>query len=177
MSEQEQPVVDPVDRRRYKRLERSYEIDFSIVRLPEDVLGLEGQKGVTRDVSQGGLCLDTTAVDYTIFKYLHDQNVFLDLRIQVPGESAPIKIIGKAAWFQELTDGRHRIGISFRSLNKKDARRLLMLPSARRGSTPGLAVVIGLGALLVLLWMWTARAENQAISPRCELSHSVEALR
>lgn len=166
MNEPQSAVVDPVDRRKYTRLAKRYDVEFSIVRLPEDALGLDGQKGHTMDVSRGGLCLETLEVDYTIFKYLHEHNVFLNILVMVPGEARPIKLVGKAAWFQEISEGHYRIGIAFRSISRTALKQLLALPTVGGWkkvctviivdfllSTFGL-IIAGILGLLLILRIW-----------------------
>lgn len=117
MTEKATPIIDPIDRRIYKRLPTCYRVDFQIVRLHGDLPGIDWQAGACEDLSRGGLCLYTKALDYHVFKYLKNNNIYLDLRIFVPLIPAPIKAVGELSWFKEER-GTYLVGLQWKSITR-----------------------------------------------------------
>ena len=152
-----EPLVDPENRRKYVRLESCYPVEFSIVRLQGDLPGISCEKGFTQNVSEGGLCLETASLEYHVFKYLIDNHIYLELKIQAPLPLAPIKAIGEARWFRETTPGHYMIGINFRSI-PKDYLGLLIGQTRWINCLMRVAVVLAAGIVLGLIGFGIFRA-------------------
>lgn len=135
--------TDPKDRRRYDRLPSFCEVDYTIIRLREDLLGMGWNKGVTRNVSQGGLYIETDGLDYNTYKYLSDNNVYLDLRLHVPWVPHDIKAVAEVAWFLEPSPGHYEIGLEFRSIADSNLKLLL------RHTKDSISFIFALKALAV----------------------------
>ena len=116
------------DRRKYKRLKMVLPVEFTIVRPHGDLLGINWEQGTTVDVSQGGLCLKTKVLNESSIRFLHREDIHLELKIFLPKEKNPIRIIGRVAWFK--TEKRNKvlkyvIGIEFRSIISSDLKKIL----------------------------------------------------
>lgn len=123
MPNNQEQIIDPENRRKYIRLGTRYAVDFSIVRLQGDMPGVSHEKGFTQDISEGGLCLETDALTYQVFKYLVDNNIYLEMKIQTP--VSLIKAVGEARWFRETHPGHYMIGVHFRSIPRKNLNSLM----------------------------------------------------
>ena len=116
------------DQRQYVRLKSVCPIEFTIVRLQSDLLGMDWQKGHTSNVSRGGLCLETEELRDTVIKYLKQQNLYLELRIHVPLAHAPIRAVAEVAWYRKIGEEMSHayiIGLKFRSVVEKDLNRII----------------------------------------------------
>jgi len=111
-------IVDPVDRRQYLRMKTSVPVEFTIVRLQGDLPGFDWEKGHTCNVSRSGLCLESTRLRESTIIYLSRENIYLELKIYLPGILEPIKAVGEVAWHQEKKGepGQFIIGLKYRSI-------------------------------------------------------------
>ena len=142
------------DHRQYVRLKSVCPVEFTIVRLQSDILGMDWQKGYTRNVSRGGLCLETEELRDTVIKYLKQQNLYLELRLHVPLTHAPIRAVAEVAWYRKVgeeTANAYIIGLKFRSIVEKDLSRILGQARWLKFLIPAAVIVsvILSGALLI----------------------------
>ncbi|MBU4311391.1 MAG: PilZ domain-containing protein [Candidatus Omnitrophica bacterium] len=77
------------ERRRYVRFDDEVKIRYNLVRNSRNSL-----LSKTSNISKKGLCLIT----YEKFK----KKTYLDLELDVPGFSKPVKLVGQVAWLKEL---------------------------------------------------------------------------
>ncbi len=118
------------DKRQFIRLKVLLPVDFSIVRLQGDLPGLDWQKGVTRDISRGGLGLKTEEVSESTIKYLNKQNILLEVRISAAEKGRMIRIVGEVAWYEPIEKPNKRsylIGLKYHSIKNEDLSYLLSL--------------------------------------------------
>ena len=125
MSEKED--LGSKENRQYVRLPEPLPVEFTIVRLQGDLPGLDWARGVTRNVSRGGLCLETKELSEAMIKYLAHENIYLDLRMSLPFQSPSIKAVGDIVWYrQDAGDPKiFLIGVKFRSIIAKDLNQIL----------------------------------------------------
>lgn len=115
------------DKRKYVRLKSTFSIQFTIVHLQGDLPGLGWKEGQTRDVSKGGLGLETSELDESTIRFLNKEDIYLDLRIKVPLSSEPVKAVCDIAWFEPMKDNpsQYFIGMKFRSITSENLKRIL----------------------------------------------------
>ena len=119
---------DTLELRKYIRLRSSFPVDFSIVRLQGDLPGLDWQQATTENVSQEGICIESTNLMEPTIKYFRDQNIFLELRLKIPPDKPYIKAVCDVLWYHmEGTDDNPKfvIGLKFRSIQQKELERIL----------------------------------------------------
>ncbi|VAW12822.1 hypothetical protein MNBD_BACTEROID05-277 [hydrothermal vent metagenome] len=119
MSEEKYQILEEEDQRKYKRLSSSFPVEFTIVRLQGNLPGINWEKGCTRNVSKTGLCLETSQLSEATMNFLSNENIFLDLRIQVPLSPKAVKAVGEVVWFRKKKDEgqeHYYVGLHFRSI-------------------------------------------------------------
>jgi len=145
-------VIDPQDRRKYVRLPSYCEIDYTLISLHGDVLGMDWQRGTTRNVCEGGLYIETKNFDYRTYKYLLDNKVYLDLRLHVPWVGGPIKAVAEVAWFRESDKNGYEIGLEFKSITKENIQLILRHTKRTLSLTLILKVFAVLACVSILAW-------------------------
>jgi len=113
------------DNREYLRLESAFPIEFTIVRLQGDLPGINWLNGCTRNVSKGGICLETDKLDEHTSKFISDENVFLELKLFVPPTQPPMKAVTEILWHKKMSDNKMMLGLKFRTVAKTDINRLM----------------------------------------------------
>ena len=109
------------NKRKYVRLETFFPVQFTIVRLPEGLLGIDWQSGATRNVSEEGLCLETKDLSEPVIKHIIKESIQLELKILM---DPPIRAVSDIVWHQQEGDV-FVIGLKFRTIKKEDIRRLV----------------------------------------------------
>jgi hypothetical protein len=91
---------DPgAERRQFPRIDVTTSVKFLML-LPTV------EEGITKDISQGGMCLMT--------KKRMNSGDLLQLKFDLPGDQPEhIEVVGKACWVREKGDGFYLIGIKF----------------------------------------------------------------
>ena len=141
-----------MDKRQYVRLNSCFAIDFTIVRLQGDLLGIGWAKGCTQNVSKSGLCLETSVLSESMIKYLDKEDIYLELHIQVPFKKEPMKAIAEVVWYElahEDDPSRYIIGMKFHSVMADELTKLIGM--AERGDA--VRKVVTFLAVAVLLFI------------------------
>ena len=115
------------DRRKYVRLKTFLPVEFTIVRLQGDLPGINWLKGETRDVSRGGLCLETIALEESTILFLNKEKIYLECRVHMPKGQPDVKIVGEVAWYSKVGEKQtdYTIGLKFRSIIPSDLEKIL----------------------------------------------------
>lgn len=146
------PLTNPEDQRKYVRLKTVVAVDFTIVRLQEDLLGIDWEKGSVSNISRGGLCLETDSLNESIIKFLKKENVLLDLRLHVPFLPKSIKAVADVAWYKENSkhsSKKYVIGLEFQSIAPENLKILLAHANIFKPSVQ----IILVSVLLVVLFL------------------------
>lgn len=117
-----------IDNRKYARLRSNFPIEFAIVRLQGDLPGLDWQQGMTVNVGQEGMCIQTPNLTESTIKYFRDQNILLDVRMKVPPQTAHVRMVCDVVWYKkEGEDHNPKIttGLRFRSIRKHELDRIM----------------------------------------------------
>ena len=115
------------EKRRYIRIKGSFPVEFTIVRLQDDLLDLPWSKGHTCNVSQSGIGLETKILSESVIRYLSKRNLYLELKIHVPTKEVPMKAIVEVMWYKPIEDNDKcfLIGLDFRSVIEEDLNLLI----------------------------------------------------
>ncbi len=128
MNHENQNTQGP-EKRRYIRIKKCFPVEFTIVRLQDDLLDLPWSKGVTCNVSQSGIGLETDILSEPVIQYLSKTNLYLEIKIHVPTKETPIKAIVEVMWYKPI-EGCEKcflIGLDFRSILDEDLKCLMSL--------------------------------------------------
>lgn len=119
------------EKRRYIRIHGSFPVEFTIVRLQDDLLDMPWSKGHTSNVSQGGIGLETDILSEPVIRYLSKRNLYLEIKIRVPAQEIPMKAVAEVMWYKpmEESDKCFLIGLDFRSIIEDDL--TLLISQAR----------------------------------------------
>jgi PilZ domain len=119
---------DPLGKRKYLRLNIKISVEFTVLRVNRELVGLDWQTGHTCNVSSGGLCLETELLNSATIKHLVDQQNYLELRVHLPdGGSKPIRVIGALMWHKPMMGKHYMIGLEFRTIANEDLQALLQM--------------------------------------------------
>ncbi len=119
-------IVDPINNRKYLRTNVRIPVEFTIVRLTDELLGIDWEQGETCNVSEGGFCLETCKLGESTIQYLKKEVAQLDIRVELPGSDQKIKVFGKIMWHKELeSEGCFMLGIHFLSIVKPDLKQII----------------------------------------------------
>ncbi len=135
------------EKRRYIRVNGNFPIDFTMVRLQDDLLDLPWSKGHTSNISKGGICLETDVLSEPVIKYLSNKNLYLDLRIHLPSMKGPIKAVAEVVWYRPIPESPncYIIGLDFRSIIDEDLKTLISQAWCIRAVTKVLSVIAIVG--------------------------------
>lgn len=141
------------EKRQYIRLPGMFPVEFTMVYLQGEALGLEWQQGFTSNVSKGGLCLQTIHINEPTIKFLAAENICLDLHIHIPLSLPPIRAVSEVAWFQKLgnqSPQEYLVGLKFRLITQKDIGRILAQARIVNSSTRA-AIAVSIVLFLALI--------------------------
>jgi hypothetical protein len=113
--------------RKYIRIDGVFPVEFTIVRLQGDLPGIDWSRGLTRNISEGGICLETAELDESTINFLRQQNIYLELKMPVPPTKPPIRAVAEIAWIMKAEGASplFLIGLKFRSISSTELKRLL----------------------------------------------------
>ncbi len=144
---------DYPDRRKYIRLNSCFPIEFSFFFSAKTTLTKEYQ-GFTRDISEGGLCLDAKNLSDEDSVLVLKKWPSLNLTIDIPVLGHLVKTRAKVVWVKkddsDTEKNNYFIGVSYLDINAKDKRKIINY-ARRLKYLPRLAV-----ALLVLMFLGIA---------------------
>ena len=112
-------------RRRYIRLSTVFPVEFEIVSLDEKEIYSEFYQAFTRDVSEGGLCLEVNNLKDDLAEKLNSKSAKLRLQINMPFSAKPIAAVAEAAWLKKTVEGhpnKYLIGVYYERISEKERR-------------------------------------------------------
>lgn len=121
------------EKRRYVRINGYFPVEFTVVRLQDDLLDLPWSKGHTSNISRGGICLETDVLSEAVIRYLSKGNIYLDLRLHLTSLQKVIKAVAEVVWHKPIPDCHkcYIIGLDFRSIIEDDLNDLISLAQAQ----------------------------------------------
>lgn len=117
-----------IERRRYIRLTTVFPIEFEIVSLDGREILSEFHQSFTRDVSEGGMCLEINNLKDELAGRLNNKTAKMRLQINVPFSAKPILAEADAAWTKKIKEdhpNKFLIGVSYRQIADRDKRRIV----------------------------------------------------
>jgi len=117
-----------IERRRYIRLTTVFPVEFEIVSLDGKETLSEFHQSFTRDVSEGGVCLEINNLKDELAGKLSNKTAKMRLRINVPFSAKPILADADAAWLKKVKEdhpNKFLIGVSYRQIADRDKRRIV----------------------------------------------------
>lgn len=117
------------EKRKLLRVAHKLPVEFKVLDTQQVLIpGVELQRGFTRNVSKGGVCIETEMLAESTIRYLNQQSILLHLTFFLPLAHQPVQAIAQIAWYERkaLNDGvRYVLGLKFRSIKTADAVALL----------------------------------------------------
>lgn len=111
------------DRRRHPRVRIQADVQFTIL-IPTETFSPYSYKGVTSDISMGGLCLRTGQIDRGNYLTLIREIRYVKIRLYLPNLEEPLHLRGRVAWW-DFHDARGTdpsyciLGISFHTFTEE----------------------------------------------------------
>jgi len=144
---------DYAERRKYIRLNSCFPVEFSFF-FPAGTILTKEYQGFTRDISEGGMCLDAKNLSDEDSELVSRKWPRLSLTIDIPVLGHLVKTRVKVMWVKkdESDQGKHNyfIGVSYLDINSRDKRKIINY-ARRLKYLPRLAV-----ALLLLMFLGIA---------------------
>lgn len=114
------------ERRRYIRLQpkEAISVRFKVISREEGEKAAGSHRAKTKNVSGGGMFLQTPILKPMILEGVLRGTHNLFLEIDVPTVPYPIKALAKAVWVEGKDGDGYGIGVSFLSINEEDRDKL-----------------------------------------------------
>ena len=112
-----------IEHRRYIRLSTVFPVEFEIVSLDEKEIYSEFHQAFTRDVSEGGMCLEVNNLKDDLAEKLNKKSAKLRLQINMPFSAKPIAAVAETAWLKKTVEGhpnKYLIGIYYERISEKE---------------------------------------------------------
>lgn len=112
-----------IEKRRYARLKSIFPVEFHFIPKEDRAPRLSGiQRGFTRNLSEGGICLEIDNLREDLVKALTSKKAYLSLTINIPLSFSSVKATAEYAWIKKIKEthpNKYLIGISYRTINKQ----------------------------------------------------------
>ena len=116
------------ERRIYIRLNTVFPVEFEILSPDGKEVLSEFHQSFTRDVSEGGICLEINNLKDELAGRLYKKTAKMRLQINVPFSAKPVSADADAVWIKKIKEdhpNKFLIGISYRQIDDKDRRRIV----------------------------------------------------
>ncbi len=114
-----------IERRRYIRLSTVFPVEFEVISLDDKEVFCEFHQAFTRDVSEGGMCLEINNLKDDLAEKLNRKSAKLRLQINMPFSSKPIEAVAEAAWIKKIKEhhpNKYLAGVYYEKIAEKDRR-------------------------------------------------------
>ncbi|MFH0772458.1 MAG: glycoside hydrolase family 2 TIM barrel-domain containing protein [Candidatus Omnitrophota bacterium] len=138
--------------RRYIRLNTFFPVEFAIISLNGKDTFSEFNQSFTRDVGEGGICLEINNLKSDLALRLISKAAKLRLQINMPFSTEPISAIAEIAWVKNIKSSppnKFLMGISYTAIKDKDRKRILsfakmlrLKPKIIAGALAALAIAV-----------------------------------
>ncbi len=163
--------INFIEQRKYIRLKSVLAVEFRII--PggggPDALTSTWQQGSTCNVNAGGICLETAALSEDVLKRVDPQSTVVEMRIRIPFRRSPIQAGAKIAWIRKVDEAptaHYLVGLSFCSIARGDAERLVVQARWLSVSSPSIAAaatVLFLVFLISAFYGYRLRMTNEKL--------------
>ncbi len=115
-----------MERRQFVRVRMEVPIRYKLVRPTGEKVVEDLFEGSTVNISTGGVLLDGKLPDPSYVVELLAQRIRIALNMAIPGDTAPVKAIARAAWIERLEEksGIFPMGLSFDEISDGDRSRI-----------------------------------------------------
>ena len=160
---------DSAERRKYIRLNSCFPVEFSFY-FSEGTILIKEYQGFTRDISEGGMCLDAKNLSDEDSELVSRKWPRLSLTIDIPVLGHLVKTKVKVMWVKKDDSDNERnnyfIGVSYLDINPKDKRKIINY-ARRLKYLPRLAVALlflmFLGIAVLSFYHIQARKDNKVL--------------
>ncbi len=133
------------EKRQYVRMKTVFPVEFEVLNERGESQSQDLLQGFSRDVSQGGLCIEYKSLQKTSENAFAQPGTFLSLTINPPFSLHPIQAKACVAWsktMNEILPARYLIGIRYTQIDEK-ARKRLLAYAKRLIWVPRIAALLG----------------------------------
>jgi len=102
------------DQRRYIRLDTVFPIEVRILSLDGGSSLSEGLQGFTRNISEGGICLEISGLTAELLSLIKAKQVKMYLKMDFPVLKNPVDALAQIAWVSNEPDNPNRYSIGLR---------------------------------------------------------------
>ncbi|MFC1485362.1 PilZ domain-containing protein [bacterium] len=116
------------DQRKYVRIPTVIPLEFTIVNQKKEIIWQTVYQGYTRNINQGGVCIELANLDDNIAAHLLEQDYLLCLNIDVPTRENPITIYADVRWLKKIKDSfpnKYKLGVCFLDIKEADVRSIV----------------------------------------------------
>ena len=117
-----------LEHRRYIRLTTVFPVEFYVVSPDDKELYSEFQQAFTRDVGEGGMCLEVNNLRDDLASKLNLKSAKLRLQINMPFSAKPISAIADAAWLKKVKEeapNKYLIGVSYEQISETERKSIV----------------------------------------------------
>jgi len=145
------------ERRKYIRLETVFPVQFQLYSKETNKAVSLLKHGFTRNVSEGGICLEASELDEESVAKLQSSDTELGLYINMPYRREPIKAMAKLRWLKKIKEqfpNHYLIGIEYVRIPSSVRRQIIGYAKKLRRRPKIIAAIIFLLILFsgVILW-------------------------
>lgn len=115
------------DQRRYIRLDTVFPVEARILSLDGASFLSEWLQGFTRNISEGGICLEISKLPAEIAGLIKDKQVKICLKMDFPVFKNPVDAVAVVAWMVNEPDNpnRYSIGLSYENIDPLFASKII----------------------------------------------------
>ena len=138
------------EHRRYIRLDTVFPVEFGIVSLDGKEVYCEFQQSFTRDVGEGGMCLEVNNLKDELAEKLGAKSAKLNLQINMPFSATPITAVANAAWLKKVKEeapNKYLIGVSYEQISETERKKIVGY--ARLLKAKPILTIAALGILVI----------------------------
>ncbi|MFH1714767.1 MAG: PilZ domain-containing protein [Elusimicrobiota bacterium] len=116
------------DLRKYVRIPTVIPVEFAVVNDAHEIVWQTTYQGYTRNINQGGVCLEVSNLDDNLSKRLSDGDYLLKLSINLPTQDEPIIAYVSPRWVTKIKQDvatKFRIGVAFHTIADGDKNKII----------------------------------------------------
>jgi len=167
------------ERRHYVRLNTVFPVDFQIFSKETNRPISDLKQGFTRNVSEGGMCLEVSNMDDDLINTMSLKNRQLNLFINTLRHDEPVEAKAEVRWNRKIKDNfptKHLLGIEYVSIEDSVRKQIIGYAKSRRRRPKIIAASIA--SLLVLcvglIWQMNKVLAKKEITEKQLLALGVE---
>lgn len=121
-----------------------FPVEFRVISFDEKDFLSSWLQGFTRDIGQGGICLEVNNFDSALAARLKNKQVKLSLKIDLPVSNRPVAATASLSWFQEKegSPGKYSLGLSYDSIDPLQNKRMMRFARIKQALVPALLLLV-----------------------------------